>query len=32
MRQGPDDPSCCPSIEAQEQYLLHAGKWLQVQE
>ena len=32
MRQGPDDPSCCPSMEAQEQYLLHAGKWLQVQD
>jgi len=32
MRQGPDDASCCPSLEAQEQYLLRAGKWMQVQE
>ncbi|MDV3467792.1 hypothetical protein RZA67_03475 [Stenotrophomonas sp. C3(2023)] len=32
MRQGPDDASCCPSLEVQEHYLLRAGKWMQLQE
>ncbi|MBD4858766.1 hypothetical protein HZS91_00544 [Xanthomonas citri pv. citri] len=28
---GPDDPACCPSIEEESLYVLHGGKWLQVQ-
>lgn len=29
--QGPDDPGCCPSEELEGRYVLHQGRWLQVQ-
>jgi len=29
--QGPDDPTCCPSEELEGRYVLHQGRWLQVQ-
>jgi len=29
--QGPDDPACCPSEELERRYVLHQGRWLQVQ-
>ena len=27
---GPDDPSCCPTVEEVDKYVFHGGKWLQV--
>lgn len=27
--QGPDDPTCCPSVEKKVSYLLHNGKWIE---
>lgn len=27
--QGPDDPTCCPSVEKNVSYLLHNGKWIE---
>ncbi|WP_246333607.1 hypothetical protein [Stenotrophomonas tumulicola] len=32
LMQVPDDPDCCPSIEEPAQYVLHGGKWMQVQD
>lgn len=29
--QGPDDPACCPSENMEQRYVLHLGRWLQVQ-
>ena len=28
--QGPDDATCCPSMEKKVSYLLHNGKWIEV--
>ncbi|MBN6104418.1 hypothetical protein JR064_19825 [Xanthomonas sp. CFBP 8703] len=29
--QGPNDPDCCPSTEEEAAYVVHNGKWIQVQ-